>query len=413
MNKGRNILKNKQYYKFCMYGFLKNLRFFDAFFILFLVEKGISFTQIGMLYAVREIITNLFELPSGILADSYGRKRSLAGSFVLYIVSFLTFYMFQGFWLFLIAFTFFGIAEAFRSGTHKGMIMDYLKLNNREEQAAEYYGHTRSWSMAGSALSALMAGIIVLFGGSYESVFLYSVVPYVLNFVLILSYPGYLNQTLEPAAGRKGKRPGAAARMLLDNLKQLSVIRIIYSSAAHTAYLRAIKDYIQLVMVSMALLLPFLSHLDKEQKSGLFIGVAYFVIFLASAYASRLSSFLAGRSPYNMTRLTLLAGFLLGAISGLTFRYELWLISLLTFAAIYVMENIRKPLLTGAIADQVPREILTSVISAQSLLRTIMTTLLAPVFGIVADHFGIGISLLGISSLLLLMGLVTHARRRS
>ena len=58
-----------------MYGFLKNLRFFDAFFILFLLEKGISFTQIGLLYAIREVITNLFELPSGILADTFGRKK--------------------------------------------------------------------------------------------------------------------------------------------------------------------------------------------------------------------------------------------------------------------------------------------------------------------------------------------------
>ena len=129
------LLKNRQYYKFCMYGFLKNLRFFDAFFILFLVEKGITFTQIGMLYAVREVVTNLFELPSGILADSFGRKRALSASFILYISSFTLFYLFQNFWFFLIAFMLFGLAEAFRSGTHKGMIMDYLKINKREEQA--------------------------------------------------------------------------------------------------------------------------------------------------------------------------------------------------------------------------------------------------------------------------------------
>lgn len=144
MSNREQILKNRQYFKFCMYGFLKNLRFFDAFFILFLLEKGISFTQIGLLYAVREVITNLFELPSGILADTFGRKKALAGSFILYISSFTLFYLFQNFWSFLIAFMLFGLAEAFRSGTHKGMIMDYLKLNNREDQAANYYGHTRS-----------------------------------------------------------------------------------------------------------------------------------------------------------------------------------------------------------------------------------------------------------------------------
>jgi len=48
--------KDLQYVKFCAYGFLKNLRFFDAFFILFLVDKGLSYTQIGVLYGVREIV---------------------------------------------------------------------------------------------------------------------------------------------------------------------------------------------------------------------------------------------------------------------------------------------------------------------------------------------------------------------
>ena len=165
------IVKDRQYFKFCTYGFLKNLRFFDAFFILFLVEKGLSFTQIGLLYAIREVITNLFELPSGIIADTFGRKRALAGSFVLYISSFILFYLFQDFWFFMIAFMLFGLAEAFRSGTHKGMIMDYLKLNNWETQAANYYGHTRSWSMKGSALSALVAGVIVFYGGPMKSFF--------------------------------------------------------------------------------------------------------------------------------------------------------------------------------------------------------------------------------------------------
>jgi MFS family permease len=410
LNKNKQFLKDRQYYKFCMYGFLKNLRFFDAFFILFLMDKGISFTQIGLLYAVREIITNLFELPSGILADTFGRKKALAFSFILYISSFILFYLFQNFWFFMIAFIFFGLAEAFRSGTHKGMIMDYLNLNNMESQAANYYGHTRSWSQKGSALSALVAGIIVLYGGSYESIFLYSILPYVLNFILILSYPSALDRPLEPAKNKKGLGVGTAIRMLYELLKKPLVLKIIYSSASHTAYLRAIKDYIQLVMFNLALILPVLVHLDMEKKSGIFIGVMYFLIFLATSSASKYSTYLASRSHRNMVRLTLLISFLLGVISGLAYGYEFWIISLLAFAGIYVLENIRKPLLTGAIAKQVPKEILTSVISAQSLLRTIITTLLALAFGLLADHFGVGISLFTISSFLLLSGLLIRTR---
>ena len=69
------ITTDRQYIKFCAYGFLRNLRFFDAFFLLFLLSKGISFTEIGILYATREIVINVFEIPSGIFAFPRGAKR--------------------------------------------------------------------------------------------------------------------------------------------------------------------------------------------------------------------------------------------------------------------------------------------------------------------------------------------------
>jgi len=403
--------KDLQFYKFCLYGFLKNQKFYEPFFLLFLLSKDISYLKVGILYGIKELVVNILEIPGGIIADSVGRKRTMIISLIFYCISFITFYFSESYTILVVAIALFGIGDVFRTGTHKAMIYDYLGTQGWDDMRVYYYGHTRSWSMVGSALSALMAGFIVLYGGSYDRIFLYSIVPYALNLILILSYPESLNRTLDPDSNNKITRMGQASRMLLSLLKQAKVLRLIYSSAIHTAYLRAVKDYIQLVMINLAMLLPFLIHLEEEQKGGIFIGVTYFLIFLASAYASRFSSLLASRSRRNMTRLTLFVSFLFGTFSGMAFTYEFWLASLLAFAAIYVMENIRKPLLTGAIANEVPKEILTSVISAQSLLRTVMTALLALIFGIVADHFGIGISLFAISSLLLLSGLAITVKK--
>ena len=131
------------------------------FFILYLVEKGLPYTQIGVLYAIREIVINILEVPSGFIADTYGRKNALITSFLAYIISFGTFYFSSDFGLFLIAFVLYGVGDAFRSGTHKAMIMDYLNLNQWANHKIDYYGHTRSWSQLGSALSSLAAGVIV------------------------------------------------------------------------------------------------------------------------------------------------------------------------------------------------------------------------------------------------------------
>ena len=396
------ILKNSQYFKFCTYGFLKNLRFFDAFFILFLVEKGLPYTQIGILYAVREIFINIFEIPSGIMADSYGRKNALIGSFFLYIISFSVFYLSNDFWLFLIAFILYGIGEAFRSGTHKGMIIDYLKLNHWEGQKINYYGHTRSWSQKGSAISALVAGLIVFYSGTYQNIFLYSIIPYLLNLLLIISYPKELNRSLEQINQKSRFGIRLTTKSFFKIIKQPNVLKIINTSAIHTAYLRAVKDYIQLLMVNVALILPIMINVEVEKKNGIVIGVIYFFIYLATSRASQISSKVAAKSKHNISNITLLLGFIFGIICGVFFIFDLWIISIIAFAGIYIVENIRKPILTGFIADQVPNEILTSVISAQSLLRTIVTAILAFVFGFIADNFGIGVSLIVVSVFLTL-----------
>lgn len=400
------LVKDKQYFKFCGYGFLKNLRFFDAFFILFLVEKGLTYTEIGLLYAIREIVINIFEIPSGIFADTFGRKSSLLGSLALYIFSFVVFYFSSSFFPFLIAFVLYGMADAFRSGTHKAMIMDYLKINEWQDQKINYYGHTRACSQKGSAISALIAGLLVFYYGSYQLVFLFSIVPYLLNFLLIFSYPKGLNKSIPTKNIDKSLKVAATFNSFLSIIKQPDVLKIVNSSALHTAFQRAVKDYIQPLMLQVALLIPFLLYTDEQKKSGLIIGVLYFIIYLLTSQASKMASRVDKSTKRETSYVTLLLGFLFGLLSGIFFLFEMWLLALVFFVGIYIIENIRKPVLTGVLADNVPNEILTSVISAQSLWKTILTSVIAICFGLMADYFGIGIAFI-ITATFLLIGTFT------
>ena len=394
--------KDLQYVKFCAYGFLKNLRFFDAFLLLFFLENGMSYTQIGIIYATREIVTNFSEIPTGIVADAYGRKNSLVAAFAAYIISFLLFYFSSQFYLFLFAIILFGIGDAFRSGSHKGMIMDYLKMNNWQDQKVNYYGHTRSWSQRGSAVSALFAGVLVFYTGTYRAVFLYSVLPYLINFVNIYSYPNVLN--FSPKEKIKGPPPSLRNifQSFIMVVRQPKVFQIINSAALHTAFLKAVKDYIQPLLVQVSLMIPLLLALDVKKKNGLIIGIIYFFIFLLTSLASRKSYKMLELKSKNVATLTLYFGFAAGIICGVFYQSEWWIFALLFFVGIYLIENLRKPLLTGEIADNVPPQILTSVISAQSFFATILTSIIALVSGILVDSFGIGFALAIVSSSLML-----------
>jgi MFS family permease len=131
--------KDWQFKKFCAYGFLKNLRFFEPFMVLFLLNAGLTYLQIGLLYSLRMILQNFLEIPSGIVSDALGRRRTMITSFVFYMLSFLAFFFSGKMPGFVIAMSIFALGEAFRTGTHKAMIFDFLTIHNLQHLKVHYY----------------------------------------------------------------------------------------------------------------------------------------------------------------------------------------------------------------------------------------------------------------------------------
>ncbi len=400
------INKNIQYYKFCAYGFFKNLRFFDAFIFLFFMEKGLLFVQIGFLYAIREIIVAVMEIPSGVIADSLGRRRILVLSFFLYILSFITFYFSNHLYSFILGMSFYALGDAFRSGVHKAMIYQYLKINNWSDQKVNYYGHTRSWSQLGSAVSALSAGIIVFYSGNYSSIFLASIVPYLIDMLLIMSYPKSLDVELKSFSKQAiADQFRKVMRAFVISVKSIHFLKVLTSTSLYTGYFKAIKDYIQPLLKSFALAMPFLAYLNDEKKIAVIVGVIYFFIFLLTSRASRISGKLAARfkelgRPLN---LTILIGFIVGIITGLAFASSYFILAILGFILIIIVENLRKPIGFGMVAELSKEKAMATTLSATAQAKSIFAAIISPLIGWVADLYNPGIAIAVVSLFLILM----------
>jgi len=142
------------------------------------------------------------EIPAGIFADTFGRRKSMLLAFSSYIISFIILFLADSFVIFIPAFILYSVGDAFRTGTHKAMIFTYLELNSWEDQKVSYYGHTRSWSQAGSAISAVAAGLLVIITGEYRIIFLISCLPYLLDLINLSTYP----KSLDGLNRKPGKR---------------------------------------------------------------------------------------------------------------------------------------------------------------------------------------------------------------
>lgn len=401
----RSFTKDIQYYRFCLYGFFKNLRFFEAFLLLFFLEKGLSFFAIGTLYAAREITVNIFEIPSGILADSLGRRRTMIIAFVFYILSFIVFFFAVDYLGFLIAMIVFSLGEAFRSGNNKAMIYHYLSIKGWQDQKVHYYGNTRSWSQMGSALSALSGAAIVFISGSYRYIFLFSIIPYILDLILVASYPRFLDGDMQKPEWRKMRsRFVDSFFTLVGALKTPKVLAILGNLSSYSGYYKAVKDYLQPVIAVWALSLPFLPGLSDEQRSSLMVGLMFFVVYMLSSIASRSSgrfseSFTSLSAPLN---LTLLLGLGCGILSGFFYIQELWVLSIVLFVMVYLIENLRKPVGVAYLGSSIDKNALASVLSVDSQLKSLMAAVLAPLIGIFADLYGVGWGLMMISAAILI-----------
>lgn len=408
------VRRDLQYYKFCLYGFLKDLRFFEPFMMLFFLERGFTFLMVGTLYALREILVNLLEIPTGVMADALGRRRTMVLSFGSYIVAFVLYFFSQDFVVLVGATVCFAFGEAFRTGTHKAMIFEYLKIQGWQAHKAWYYGHTRSWSQAGGAVSAFVAAALVLWQGSYAPVFLWSIVPYVLDLLLMLSYPKALDgdRAVQPGHGA-GRRLWAVLGEFFQAFRQPAILRTIGNQALYSGYYKALKDFLQPLIKALALGMPFLLDLAADKRTAILVGLIYGGMYVLTVFSARQAGNLASRfdHPSRALNLTLFAGLGLGVASGLLEMAGLHLLAVLLYLGIILVENARKPIGIAQVSDYVDSAVLASTLSAESQAETLCAALIAWALGALADWLGLGPGILVVSLACMGLGLLVPSPR--
>ena len=390
------FLRDRMFPRFALYGFLKNLRFFDPFIILIFREAGLSYLQIGTLYAIRDIATNVMEIPTGVFADVFGRRRSMLMAFGSYIVSFLIFYAFATYPLYALAMVLFAFGEAFRTGTHKALILEYLKRNGMTHLKVEYYGRTRAASQFGSAINALIAAGLVFWTGHYRTMFLVAIVPYVLDFFNLLTYPPELDGELRREEARSVREQmRATTQDFLRLFTEPRALKSIFNSAGFDALFKSTKDYLQPIVESFALSLPLFLALNDKRRSAIVIGVVYFLIYLSTSYASRSAADFSRRfrSLGRAINLSFLAGAGLLILAGAATWANLTLLAIFTFLGFYILHNLRRPMNVSYISDQIASRVMASGLSVESQVKTILAAVFAPVLGYLAGALGVGLAL--------------------
>ena len=381
-------------FRFSLYGFLKNQRYFESFLVLAFLEKGLTFFEIGLLVAVRELAVTLLEVPSGALADIYGRRRVMIGAFCIYIVSFIMLgraehlgWLFGGMFLF-------GVGDSFRTGTHKAMIFAWLRLHDRTDDRVRVYGYTRSWSKIGSAVAVLIATVIVLVSDRYSDIFFMVTIPYGLAIINFLGYPKELE-------GR-GKTPPSLRgvfRHMVESIKvairEKQLRRLVLESMGFDGVFDAVKDYLQPVLeataVSAAAMFMLAPDWSEARQTALLVGPVYFALHLLAGAASRMAhrtTRVHGEEGAARHLWMIVTG--LYAAMALLGWFNVSFGLIIGFVLLHIVHNLWRPILISRFDRAGPESHGASLLSIENQGRRTSTMIIAPGLGLVIDAVAAG-----------------------
>jgi hypothetical protein len=289
--------------------------------------------------------------------------------------------------------------------------LEHLKINQISDLKVAYYGMTRSASQLGSALNAVIAAGVAFYTGSFRVMFLAACIPYVLDLINLASYPSELD----------GEIPGLRRDEILPRLQETfkgflgifkngQVLRVLFNSASFAAIFKSAKDYLQPILVTLVLSSALFISFQDTQREALVIGIVYFCIYLLTSLASRQAYNFSGwfKTLPQAINITFLLGGALYILAGLMDYLELQVIAVVCFLIIFILNNLRRPINIGLISDQISSNIMASGLSAEAQLTTVISALVAPLLGLLADTLGVGLGLGVIGALMLV--LISFAR---
>jgi len=149
-------------WKYYAFNFFKGGALFSAVLVPFYTDwGGISLFQIQILQSWFMLWIFIMEVPTGAVADFFGRKYSIGFGAFLVSVATLVYGSVSNFYIFLLGEFLFAIAVALMSGADDALLYDSLKEAGKEDENKKYMGRARSFELGGILVGSIVGSLVI------------------------------------------------------------------------------------------------------------------------------------------------------------------------------------------------------------------------------------------------------------
>ncbi|MCX7031385.1 MAG: MFS transporter [Spirochaetes bacterium] len=361
----RNIPKNYPY------TFLSGTRLSEAIWMLYLAFRGMSLVQIGLIESVFHVTSLLMEVPTGIIADRFGRRTSRLLGRLMAMLGTLLMVVSGSFWGFAVAFVFTALSFNLESGAGDALVYDSLVQCGKQDRYTRVKGRQEVAWQAAQIVSLVVGGIIATF--DYTLAYLLTLGIEAVSLVVCLTFE-------EPRIGAtnpKGQRPGFVRHVT-------GSFRVLHENRGILVYILFIEGF---GIFCTTLHFYFQNFLKSrgyvEWQIGTVLALSSLAGMLGAALAHRLEKRLGKRLLVSLSPFVALAAFALIAFTGLEIP------AMILRAAV---EGILYVSFSDSINRLIPSEHRATLLSFESMSFSVMMIFLFPVIGAVADRMGFKIA---------------------
>jgi len=349
--------------------FIAHLLYFAPAFWILQFNQYLSLFQIGILFSILSVSSFIFEIPTGAIADLYGRKFSVLLGYFLTALAVIFLSFVRNFSFLIFVFFLWGIAGTFISGAKESWVVDNLNYKRKKHLVKEFFIKEQSIILISLFLSGLLGAYVVSKLG--------------LNIIWVFASFSYLITAILLIFIKEHKITKEKTNKLSDLFKQ-SKKSIKYAWGHHVLFFFIFATFFIMFRDSFGgdlVWQPFLKNL------GLPIYLFGFV-FSASTLMGALIPFVSGKllKIFKTERRYLIFLLIVTAILDFSVIFiNSYIIALVILFLMFASIFMSMPVSQGFFHSYIPGKIRATVTSLNSMVIALAYALSYPLSGYLAD----------------------------